>query len=201
MCKFQSGCLPGCSTTHQFVELYHRILLALDSKQLTRISKALDTVLIKGLLLKLERYGIGDNLPIWLKSYLSNRTQRVVIKDAPSNIGQLKAGVPQGSVLGPLLFFVFINDIADVMTGLGRLFAVDTSIGHIANDKDSLQNMVNLDLAYLKDWTKRWLVKFNQNKTEIMVFSTRETKLYFNFDFEGASLRDVKLHKQLGVIF
>jgi hypothetical protein len=68
---------------------------------------------------KLERYGIGDNLLIWLKSYLSNRTQRVVIKDALSNIGQLKAGVPQGSVLGPLLFLVFINDIADGMTGLG----------------------------------------------------------------------------------
>ncbi|CAB9543087.1 hypothetical protein BROOK1789C_685, partial [Bathymodiolus brooksi thiotrophic gill symbiont] len=206
LCKFQSGFLPGCSTTHQLVELYHRILLALDSKQFTSvtfadISKAFDTVWIKGLLLKLERYGIGDNLLIWLKSYLSNRTQRVVIKDALSNIGQLKAGVPQGSVLGPLLFLVFINDIADGMTGLGRLFADDTSIGHIANDKDSLQDMVNLDLAYLKDWSKRWLVKFNQNKTEIMVFSSRDTKLYFNFDFEGASLRDVELHKHLGVIF
>ena len=123
---------------------------------------------------------------IWLKSYLSNRTQRVVIKDALSNIGQLKTGVPQGSVLSPLLFLVFINDIADGMTGLGRLFADDTSIGHIANDKDSLQDMVNLDLASLKDWSKRSLVKFNQNKTEIMVFSSRNTKLYFNFDFEGA---------------
>jgi hypothetical protein len=61
--------------------------------------------------------------------------------------------------------------------------------------------MVNLDLAYLKDWSKRWLVKFNQNKTEIMVFSSRDTQLYFNFDFECASLRDVELHKHLGVIF
>jgi hypothetical protein len=61
-----------------------------------------------------------------------------------------------------LLFLVFINDIADGMTGLGRLFA---------NDKDSLQDLVNLDLAYLNEWSKRWLVKFNQNKTEIMVIS------------------------------
>jgi hypothetical protein len=57
--------------------------------------------------------------------------------------------VPQGSVLVPL-FLVFINDIADGMTGLGRLFADDTSIGHIANDKDSLQDMVNLDLALFR---------------------------------------------------
>ena len=106
--------------------------------------------------------GIGDNLLIWLKSYLSNRTQRVVIKAALSNIGQRKAGVPQGSVLVPL-FLVFINDIADGMTGLGRLFADDTSIGYIANDKpDSLQDMENLEFAYLNDWSKRWLVNFNQ---------------------------------------
>ena len=128
---------------------------------------------------------ILDKRHIWLKSYLSNRTQRVVIKDALSNIGQLKAGVPQGLVLGPLLFLVFINDIADGMTGLGRLFADDTSIGHIANDKDSLQDMLNLNLAYLND----------------MVFSIRDTKRYFNFDFDGTSLTDVELHKHLGVIF
>jgi hypothetical protein len=90
---------------------------------------------------------------------------------------------------------VFINDIADGMTGLYRLFADDTSIGHIANDKDSLQILVNLDLAYLNDWLKHWLLKCNQHKTEIMVFSTRDTKLYFNFYSEGASLRDVELHK------
>jgi sarcosine oxidase/L-pipecolate oxidase len=206
LCKFQSGFLPGCSTTHHLVELDHIILLALDSKQFTSvtfvdISKAFDTVWIKGLLLNLEKYGIGDNLLIWLNSYLSNRTQKVVIKDALSNIGQLKAGVPHGSVLGSLLFLVFINDIADGMTGLCRLFVDDTSIGHIANDKDSLQIMVNLDLVYLNDWSKYWLVKFNQNKTEIMVFSTRDTKLYFNFYVEGASLRDIDLHKHLGIIF
>ena len=84
-----------------------------------------------------------------------------------------------------MLFLVFINDIADGMTGLGRLFADDTSIRHIANDKDSLQDMLNLNLAYLND----------------MVFSIRDTKRYFNFDFDGTSLTDVELHKHLGVIF
>jgi hypothetical protein len=112
LCKFQSVVLPGCSTTHHLVELYHIILLVLDSKQLKSatcvdISKAFDTVWIKELLLNLEKYYIGDNLPIWLNSYLSNRTQNVVIQDALSNIGQLKAGVPQESVLGPLLLLTY----------------------------------------------------------------------------------------------
>ena len=156
--KFQSGFIPGYSTTHQLVELYHNILLALDNKEMTSItfadvSKAFDRVWIRGLILKLERYGVKGELLCWLKSYLSNRCQRVIIKDAISSVGELKAGVPQGSVLGPLLFLIFINDIADDMLGLGRLFADDTSIGHTAHDENTLKNMINIDPKYIQKWS------------------------------------------------
>jgi hypothetical protein len=67
---------------------------------------------------------------------------RVIIKDAISSVGELKAGVPQGSELDPLLFLVFINDIADDMLGLGRLFADDTSIGHTAHDETTTTPIV-----------------------------------------------------------
>jgi hypothetical protein len=91
LCKFQSGFLPGCSTTHQLVELYHIVLLALDSKQFTSVTfanirKSVNTVWMKGLLLKLEKYGIGKQLLIWLNSHLTNRTHRVVIQDAISRV-------------------------------------------------------------------------------------------------------------------
>ena len=98
--------------------------------------KAFDTVWIKGLILKLEKYGIKGNLLFWLKSYLSRRKQQVVIKDVMSSTGELKAGVPQGSVLDPLLFLILINDVADNMIGFGRLFADDTCIGHTAHNEE-----------------------------------------------------------------
>ena len=86
-----------------------------------------------------------------VEKLLSNRCQRVIIKDAISSVGELKAGVPQGSELGPLLFLVFINDIADDMLGLGRLFADDTSIEHTTHDETTLKNMINIDLKYIQE--------------------------------------------------
>jgi hypothetical protein len=108
-------------------------LTALDSKFFTSIifadiSKAFDRVWIGGLLLKLERYGIKGDLLTWLKNYLTNRSQKVAIKEALSELDDLKVGVPKGSVLDPLLFLVFINDIADDVIGLSRHFADDRSI-------------------------------------------------------------------------
>jgi retron-type reverse transcriptase len=92
------------------------------------ISKAFDKVWHKGLLYKLEVIGIQDPLLSWLKSYLSNRKQRVVIEGQSSKWESIKAGVPQGSVLGPLLFFIYINDITKNLQSDCFLYADDTSI-------------------------------------------------------------------------
>ena len=126
----------------------------MDKKQITSIafadiSKVFDTVWIKALILKLEKYGIKGNLLFWLKGYLSRRKQRVVIKDAISSIGELKSGVPQWSVFSPLLFLFFINDVADNMTGFGRLFGDYTCIGHTAHNEENLRTLINTDLEYL----------------------------------------------------
>ena len=172
--------MPGYSTTHQLIELNDNILLALDNKQITSItfadiSKAFDTVWIKALILKLEKCGMKGNLLSWLKSYLSRRKQRVVIKDAISSTGELKAGVPQESVLGPLLFLIFISDVADNMTGFG----------HTAHNDDNLHTLISTDLEYLTAWSDRWLVKLNPNKTDIMMFSTRHLEKNSIFDFRA----------------
>ena len=100
----------------KLIELYHEILLTLDNSLLTSvtfcdISRAFDRVWIRGLILKLKRYGIKDTLLRWLNSYLENRNQKVVLKDRIAEAGNLSAGVPQESVLGPLLFLVYMSMI------------------------------------------------------------------------------------------
>ena len=96
---------------------------------------------LRGLLLKLERYGIKGNILQWIGSYISAREQQVIIENVISGKGNLKAEVSQGSILGPLFFLIFINDIADETIGLCRMLADDTSIGEKSYEMNSLCNM------------------------------------------------------------
>jgi hypothetical protein len=107
--KLQSGFLPGYSTSHQLVEIDHCILTAFENQTpLTStfcdVSKAFDHVWIIGLIYKLEKYGARGNILEWFKSYLTDRKQKVVLNGTESDVGCLYAGVPQGSILDPILF-------------------------------------------------------------------------------------------------
>ncbi len=128
----QSGFVPGDSTVNQLTYLYTIFSEALDSGKEIRavfcdISKAFDRVWHKGLLYKLESSGISGRLLNWFSSYLSERKQRVVLPGGHSSWNAIKAGVPQGSILGPLLFLIYINDIVHRIGANIRLFADDTT--------------------------------------------------------------------------
>ena len=129
----QSGFTPKDSAVFQLIDLYNTFTKAIDEGKEIRvifcdISKAFDRVWHKGLLFKLRRMGISGPLLDWFRSYLDQRHQRVVIEGSYSDFLQVNAGVPQGSILGPLLFLLFINDIVVDIGSNIKLFADDTSL-------------------------------------------------------------------------
>ena len=149
---WQSGFLPGRSTVTQLTELYHTFCKAVaDGKEVRvvflDISKAFDRVWHIGLLAKLRSFGIRGKLLDWFTNYLKDRYQRVVINGQSSDWAKLKSGVPQGAVLGPLLFLVFINDLVYVVRHCKiRMFADDTCLFIEVDNREEAAAIIDDDL-------------------------------------------------------
>ena len=116
-----------------------------------------------------------------------------------STVCEVSAGVPQGSVLEPLLFLIYINDIGEKLLSLSRLFADDTSLGYSSQNVVEIENVINHDLCELNTWSTKWLMSFNPDKTEIMLFSNTDVRYNFNFTFKGNNIPITMSHKHLGV--
>ncbi len=165
------------------------------------ITKAFDRVYHRGLINKLEAFGVSGSLLKWLESYLSNRSQRVVINGKDSNWRSINAGVPQGSILGPLLFLIYVNDLVDGLSSDQSMYADDTSlIKPLRNNSDI--DCVNADLSYISDWASQWRVNFNPKKTVYMIISKKlhrppDVELRYN----GTPIERVKHHCYLGLWF
>ncbi|MCG7879943.1 MAG: reverse transcriptase domain-containing protein [Candidatus Thiodiazotropha endolucinida] len=202
--KYQSGFLPNHSTTYQLVDIYQHICQTFENNQFScmifcDVSKAFDRVWHQGLIFKLKQHGINGQLLNWIKDYLSNRSQKVILKSSTSTARSTNAGVPQGSVLGPLLFLVYVNDIADSLLSLTRLFADDSSLFYSASSLDDIQGIINHDLRILSAWSKQWLVTFNSLKTEAVLFTLKKFEHHPDIVFDGAPIKFVPEHKHLGL--
>ena len=125
------------------------------------LSKAFDKVWHQGLLFKLESFGVCGKLLNLLKDYLSNRFQRVLLNGQESSWLPIKAGVPQGSILGPLLFLIYINDLPDGLYSIPKLFADDTSLFSIVQDPNESARYLNLDVIVIPQWAYQWKMLFN----------------------------------------
>ena len=132
------------------------------------LQKAFDTVNHKILLDKLSHYGITND---WFSSYLSNRTQYVSILGFDSKIMSVPDGVPQGSVLGPLLFLIYINALHNAIT-FSKVyhFADDTNLLHIDKSSKKIQKQMNIDLKSLYKWLLANKISLNCSKTELIFF-------------------------------
>jgi hypothetical protein len=118
------------------------------------ISQAFDRAWHEGLIKKLKSYGISGDLLIWIKTYLSDRREFVIENKELSDSGFVKAGVPQISVLDPLLFLLYINDITDNLGNLAKLFTDDTSLSYSGQHFYLMQIDINNDLEILDQWVK-----------------------------------------------
>ena len=129
-------------------------------------SKAFDTVPHQRLLSKMNAYGFGPKFLQWTKSFLQDRTQQVRIGKELSNVSKVTSGIPQGSVLGPVLFTIFINDLPECVNGLCKIFADDTKVYNTCDNHNILQN----DLLSLQHWSNTWQLLFNNDKCKCIQY-------------------------------
>ena len=208
--KNQSGFRPGDSVTNQLLSLVNDIHTAFDNNCLEvrsvylDIFKAFDKVWHEGLIFKLKQNGVEGNLLILIKNYLNNRKQRVVINGMESSWGDIKAGVPQGSVLGPLLFLVYINDLEVGIKSAVKFFADDTSIFSVVRDPLVSAVELNHDLGLISQWAYQWKMCFNPDPTkqaeEILFSQKRRSPVHPPLYFNNFEVKRVSDHKHLGLV-
>jgi len=159
-------------------------------------SKAFDTVPHTRLLTKLKHYGVTGNTLSWIKTFITGRTQRVVVEGRGSRLADVRSGVPQGTCLGPVLFLAFINDLPCHVQTQIRLFADDCLLYQpVSSVEDSL--VLQRDLKALEAWSDAWGLRFNAQKCHVI--STGKESHPFFYQLNGTILKQVRSHPYLGV--
>ena len=174
---FQHGFRNKRSCESQLVITTEDIARNLDNNQqvdmlILDFSKAFDTVPHKRLLKKLESYGINGNILSWLEAWLTQREQQVTIEGDKSSTAKVTSGVPQGTVLGTLMFLLYINDIGNDITSKIRLFADDSLLCLAISTKDDCKRLQQ-DLDRMVNWTKTWQMIFNPLKCFVLKITKR----------------------------
>ena len=164
------------------------------------ISKAFNKIWYKVLLFKLRRTGIGVKLLNRFSNYLSNRFQRVVLPGGVSSLCHVQAGVPRGSILGPLLFLIYTNDIVDNIQANIDLFEDNNSLSAVLSDPASAGTILQSGIKKISQWAQKWLIKFNPSKSESLVISRKRVKPNHPRLFMlNTEILSVNSHKNLGM--
>ena len=201
----QHGFRAKRSTVSQLICAIHEMSSAINKDTsihavILDFEKAFDKVPHQRLLKKLQSYGIEGSLLKWLQSFLIGRCQSVVCEGEIAQPRSVMSGVPQGTVLGPLLFLTYINDLPDTLHSRIRLFADDALLyGLISgvSDSDQLQE----DLYKLEMWQDKWQMKFNPGKCKILCISTKKNPTLTKYMFCKSELEYVDSVSYLGITF
>ena len=204
----QSGFKPGDSCINQLLSITHNIYKSFDDGYEVRgvfldISKAFDKVWHDGLVFKLQENGISGNLLNVLKHFLTNRKQRLVLNGKSSSWTNVKAGVSQGSILGPSLFLIYINDLADGLSSNTKLFADDTSLFSVIHDSVTTTLELNSDPSRIKQWAFQWKMSFNPDpnkQAQKVIFSRKRNKFcHPSLRFNNNNVSQASSQKHLGL--
>jgi hypothetical protein len=206
--KLQFGFIKGRSTVLQLLKVLDEWSECLESGGqmdviYTDFEKAFDKGPHRRLLSKLKSYNINSDVVEWIENFLSNRKHRVKINGVFSGWQDVLSGIPQGSILGPLLFIIYINDIVDCCdSSKNFLYADDAKIfKHILNDSDK-KNLQN-DLDNVKNWSDRWLLKLNVKKCKVISFGkdyNKDTENHINCNNNLCILENLDQINDPGVI-
>ena len=200
--KHQHGFRPSHSCQSQLLILTDDILKAMDEKKQVDLDfcKAFDKVPHRQLLNKLKHYGITGNLVKWIEQWLTKRNQQVTLENHVSSKLPVKFGVPQGTVLGPLMFLLYINDIDENISSTVRLFADDCVMYRII---DSLEDSLCLqrDLSTILNWTKKWQMQLNIDKCVVLRCTRSTSSINYDYNLNDETLHVTEQHRYLGLIF
>ena len=201
--KHQHGFRKGRSCLTNLLETFEEWTTALDEGHGIDVvyldyRKAFDTVPHKRLVEKLKLFGIAGATLKWIEDFLQGRTTRVIVRNNSSKWLEVLSGVPQGSVLGPLLFLIFINDLPDWISCSVKLFADDTKVWKIIDSVDD-QKVLQKDLDNMMAWSRIWLLWFNPEKCKIMHIGHSLNTVYHLGETERQILIVSKEEKDLGI--
>ena len=205
LCSNQYGFRRNHSTALALIDLHEKISTAFDRGEfsvgiLLDLSKAFDTVNHIILFDKLEHCGIRGLALDWIRSYFSNRKQYVEYNGHRSLRSEISCGVLQGSILGPLFFLLYINDINNASNLLNLiLLADDANVFMSHKDLNYLSDMLNLQMDKLSIWFKENKLSLNRKKTKFMVFKPRQKRSIFNsqISIDNQNVVEVKLRRQI----
>ena len=208
--QYQFGFRPKHSTTTALITLTDKLLTFFDNGMKTvglflDFSKAFDTINHKVLLKKLENYGIRGKCLEWIKSYLTNRKQRVIYNGTSSSELIVKCGVPQGSILGPLLFILYINDLSNVSPLLTPImYADDSSFFLQGTNIDNIITGINTETENILTWLEVNRLSLNTKKSKWVLFDCAKNRGQVRHDWQikirGEIINQVENIKFLGII-